>query len=220
MKNRDTYWRRYKIQETLYIVPFKVGTLGPHTILPISISCPIIFSWISSTVWNLFAFKGDSSFGKNRKFQGAKSGLGGGELSHLGDLMFHKKNSAEDVMREWEYCRDKVASHQLPIAVAFWTIQIVSQGMFKLNAKFDADSLLYLLSHFECHGHAVHILTQKCLPPPLTSTVKSSLFTHVHSSPLVLAARLYWGHANCSHCINNGWTFPRQTLHASITMQS
>ena len=26
--------------------------------------------------------------------------------------------------------------------------------MFKLNAKFDANSLLYLLSHFECHGHS------------------------------------------------------------------
>ena len=58
--------------------------------------------------------------------------------------------------------------------------------MFKLNAKFDADSLpyFYLLSHFEC---TVHNLTQWCLPPPLTSTVKLSLFTHVHSSPLSLA---------------------------------
>ena len=32
--------------------------------------------------------------------------------------------------------------------------------MFKLNAKFDADSLFYLLSHFECNGHTVHMLTQ------------------------------------------------------------
>ena len=52
--------------------------------------------------------------------------------------------------------------------------------MFKLNAKFDADSLLYSLSHFECDGHTVHILTQWHLPPPLTSTVKLSLFTHMH----------------------------------------
>ena len=63
--------------------------------------------------------------------------------------------------------------------------------MFKPNAKFDADSLLYSLSHFECDGHTVHMLSQWRLPPPLTSTVKSSLFTHVHSSPLSLAARLY-----------------------------
>ena len=64
-------------------------------------------------------------------------------------------------------------------------------GMFKLNTKFDADSLLYSLSHFECDGHTVHMLTQQHLPPPLTSTVKSSLFTHAHSSPLSLAARLH-----------------------------
>ena len=31
--------------------------------------------------------------------------------------------------------------------------------MFKLNAKFGADSLLYSLSHFECNGHTVHMLT-------------------------------------------------------------
>ena len=33
-------------------------------------------------------------------------------------------------------------------------------GMFKLNAKFDADLLLYMLSHFECDGHTGHMLTQ------------------------------------------------------------
>ena len=43
-------------------------------------------------------------------------------------------------------------------------------------------------NHFECDGHTVHMLTQWCLPPPLTSTVKVSLFTHAHSSPLSLAA--------------------------------
>ena len=42
---------------------------------PNFISCPIIFSWISLTVWNLLPFKGDFSFGKIQKSQGAKSGL-------------------------------------------------------------------------------------------------------------------------------------------------
>ena len=83
--------------------------------------------------------------------------------------------------------------------------------MFKLSVKFDADSLLYSLSHFECDGHTVHTLIQWCLPPPLTSTVKSSLFTHVHCSPLSLAARLHWCCANCSCYINSGWTFSGQT---------
>ena len=83
--------------------------------------------------------------------------------------------------------------------------------MFKLNTKFDADSLLYLLSHFECHGHTVHMLTQWRLLPPLTSAVKSSLFTHAHSSPLSLAAGLHQCRGNCSHYITNDWTFSRQT---------
>ena len=64
--------------------------------------------------------------------------------------------------------------------------------MFKFNAKFEADLLLYSLSHFECNSHTVHMLTQQCLLPPLTRTVKSSLFTHVHSSPHSVAARLHW----------------------------
>ena len=85
------------------------------------------------------------------------------------------------------------------------------KGMFKLNAEFDADSLLYSLSHFEGDGHTVHMLPHQHLPPPLTGTVKSSLFTHAHSSPLSLAARLHRCHANHSHYINNGWAFSGQT---------
>ena len=64
-------------------------------------------------------------------------------------------------------------------------------GPFKLYAKVDADSLLCSLSHFECNGDTVHMLTQRCLLHPLTSTVKLSLFTHEHSSPFSLAARLH-----------------------------
>ena len=85
-------------------------------------------------------------------------------------------------------------------------------GMFKLKAKFDADLLLYWLSHSECDDHLVHMLTQWRLPPPLTSTVKLSLFMHAHSSPLSLAVRLHQCHTNCSHYINNGRNFSGQTL--------
>ena len=72
-------------------------------------------------------------------------------------------------------------------------LNIFRGGMFKLNSKSDVESLLY----FELDGHTVHVLTQWCLPPPLTSTVKLSLFMHAHSSPLSLAARLYC----CLHTI-------------------
>ena len=89
-------------------------------------------------------------------------------------------------------------------------------GMFKLHEKCDADSLLYLLSHFECDGQTVHMLTQWRLPPLLTSTVKSSLFTHAHSSPLSFPARLHWYCANRSRYIKNGWTFSGQTSYVCV----
>ena len=84
--------------------------------------------------------------------------------------------------------------------------------MLKLNTQFGTDSQLYSLSHFECNGHTVHMLTQQCLLSPLTSTVKSSLFTHTHSSPLSLAARLHRCRANSSRYIINGWSFSGQTI--------
>ena len=77
------------------------------------------------------------------------------------------------------------------------------RGIFKLNAKFDADSVLYSVSHFECDGHIVHVLTQQCLPPLLTSTGKLSSFTHMHASPLSLAARL---HRCCAKALLVFWT--------------
>ena len=58
------------------------------------------------------------------------------------------------------------------------------RGLFKLNAKFDANSLLYLFSHFVCGGHTVHMLTQRCLLPPLTNAVNgrcSCMCVPVHS---------------------------------------
>ena len=82
---------------------------------------------------------------------------------------------------------------------------------FKLNTKFDADLSIQLLCHFECDSHTVHMLTQQSLPSPLSTIVKLSLFTHVHSSQLSQAARLHQCHANYSHYINNGWTFSGQT---------
>ena len=108
-------------------------------------------------------------------------------------------------MHERTCCHDEAANHQLPIAAAF------CGGMFKLSTKFDADLLLYSLSHFECDGHTVHKLTQWCLPTPLTSTVKSSLFTHAYSSPLSLTARLHQCQANHSPYSNNSWTFSGQS---------
>ena len=153
----------------------------------------------------LLPFKDDFSSGESQKLQGAKSGLWGAESPAWFDVS--PKNctrcDAWAGMLLWWSCQSPVAHScgLLNYPNSFHGV------MFKLNAKFDADSLLYSLSHFECDGHTVHMLTQQQVPLPLTSTVKSSLFTHAHSTPLSLAARLCWCCANPSHYINSGWIF-------------
>ena len=47
-------------------------------------------------------------------------------LSHLDDLMFHQKTLHETWYIKWVRCHDEAANQQLPIAGAFWIIQIVS----------------------------------------------------------------------------------------------
>ena len=98
-----------------------------------------------------------------------------------------------------------------PVARSCGLLNPANSFHFKLNAELYADLLPSSLSHFECDGHTVHMLTQWCLLPPLTSTVKSSLFTRVYYSSLSWAARLHQCHANTSLYINNGWTSSRQT---------
>ena len=92
--------------------------------------------------------------------------LGCRGMSHLGDLMFHQKLcmrcDAWAGSLSWWRCQSQVA-HSCGLLNHPNSFH---GGMFKLNAKFDADSLLYSLSLFECHGHTVHMLTQGYLPPP------------------------------------------------------
>ena len=163
-------------------------------------------------VWNLFPFKADLSFGKSQKSPGTKSGLQRGWVTWVIWCFAKKLCMRFDAcvgMLSWWSCQSPVA-HCCGLRNHMSSF---NRGMFKLNTKFDADLLLYSLSHFECEGHTLHMLTQRYPPTPLTSTAKLSLFTHAHSSPLSLAARLHRCHANCSHYINNGWTFYSQTTY-------
>ena len=69
--------------------------------------------------------------------------------------------------------------------------------MFKLNAKFDANSLFYsvilngMATQYTCSLNGIY-------HPHLTSTVRSLLFMHAHSSLLSLDARIHQCHANHS----------------------
>ena len=211
LKNRDIYWRRYKIQETLYIrqwclSPFQSMHLGTSHSSPNihQLPCHIFLNFTDGL--KPLCFQRWSEFGKNQKSQAAKSGLLGGWVTLVIWCFTKKLCTRRDAWVGtllWQSCQSPV-THSCGLLNH---ANSLCRGMFKLNAKLDADVLLHSLSHFECGSHTVHMLTQWRLPPPLTSTVKSSLFTHAHSSPLSLAARLYWCHTNHSHYINNGWTF-------------
>ena len=134
----DIYWRRHKkhcTQDNVVSVPFKVGTLGPHTVLPIAISCPVVFSWISSMVWNLFPFKGDFSFGKSQKSQGAKSGFEQGWVTWVAWCFSKNLCMTRDTWGgtlSWWSCHS-------PVAHSFGLLNHVNSfhgRVFKLNTKF------------------------------------------------------------------------------------
>ena len=100
-----------------------------------------------------------------------------GGLSHLGDLMFHKK-TAWEVMYEWVHCCDETSNHCLPIAAAFWIIQIVSSD--------ECSSLMQNLMQIHCSIHSVILNT--------TATQYTSSFNGIYR-PQWLAQ---WSH-HCSH---------------------
>ena len=136
-------------------------------------------------VWN-FSFKSDFSCGKNRSRREPNKGA---ESPEWFDVLPEKLCVRCDTwvsMLLWWSCHSPVA-HSCSLLNH---LNNFFGRMFKNNTTFDADSLLYFLRHFECDGHTIHILTQWHLLPPLTSTMRLSLFMHVHSSPLSLAARL------------------------------
>ena len=105
----DTRYKKYYTYHNDSSVPFKVGTLGIHTVHPVAISCPIIFSWISVMVWNLFPFKGDFSFGKSQKSRVPHLGCRQAWVIWVIDVS--PKNSAWEVMHDQVHCHDGAASH-------------------------------------------------------------------------------------------------------------
>ena len=137
--------------------PIKVGTLGPHTVLPVAISCPIVFSWMLSMIWNLLPFKGDFKLGKARSCRAPSLGCKGNVLPGWFDVSPQK--SAGDVMHEQSCCHNEDANHQLPKAAAFWIVWIVSPEEYS--------SLTQNLMQIHCSTHSVW------MPWPHS--------THVHS---------------------------------------
>ena len=63
-------------------------------------------------------------WGKARSHRAPNLGCRGTESPGRFDVS--PKNFALDVMHDWAHCQDEAANHQLPIAVTFWIIQLVS----------------------------------------------------------------------------------------------
>ena len=163
MQNRDSYWRRYKIQETMYIgqwhlSPFKVCTVAPHTV-PVTISClsyfPEFHQWskISSLAKVILVL------GKARSHRAPNLCCRRSESPGWFDVSPKKfctrRDAGAGALLWWSY--------QSPVARSCGLLNHTysfCREMFKLNAKFGASSLLYALSHFECNGYTVHMLTQ------------------------------------------------------------
>ena len=194
MKNRDMYWRRYKIQETVYIgqwclSPLQSRHLGTsHS----SFGCHQLPHYIFLNLIDglkSLPFQRWCWFWKKPEVTGHQVWAVGG-LSHL-IWCFVKKCTRcvawADMLLWW--------SCQSPVAHSCGLLNHANSfhgGMFKITEKFDEDLLLYFLSHFEkmvtkytCHSIA-------STHPPPTTTVKWTLFTHAQHSPLSLAATLYW----------------------------
>ena len=125
-------------------------------------------------------------------------------------------------MHGWAHCCDEAANHQLLTAAASWIIRIVSveecsslrQNLMQICCSSCSVTLNAMATPCTCSLNSVYHL-----PPPQTSTVKSPLFMHVHSSPLFLAASLHQCCANHSHYINNGRTLSWQTSYIWGTVQ-
>ena len=149
-------------------------------------------------VWNLFPFKDYFSFGKSQRSQGTKSGLYWGWVTWAADLCRLQRTRStfsgvlliaglpecgsvsKDTRPSLRHlchtfiCTALIASSPK----AFRIIRIVSMEECASLTQFDADSLLYSLSHFECDGHIGHMVSQQCLPPTLIQWSRHC--SHVH----------------------------------------
>ena len=151
MKNRDIYWRSYKIQETLYtgqwhLAPLQSRHLGTsHSSNCHRLPCCIFLNLMM--VWNLFPFKGGFSFGKARSSRAPNLGCRGTESPGWFDVS--PKTSGD--MYKRERCNGEDVSYQLPIVVVFWIIQIASTE--------ECSSLTQNLMQIQCSTRSVILNT-------------------------------------------------------------
>ena len=177
-----------------------------------SICCPVVL-YFPESHWQSeipSLSKVILALGKARSHRAPNQGCRGAESPGWFDVL--PKISTRDVMHEQVHCYNEAANHQLPIAVTFWIIWILSteecwrlmQNVMLIHCTTYSVILNVMATQYTCSLNGIycpHWLVQSLL----------SLFTHVHAGLLSLAARLHQCPANRSHCIDNGWIISGQT---------
>ena len=115
----------------------------------------------------------------------------------------HQTHAQADTMSWWS-CQSPVAHscELLNHTVSVEDCLSLTQNLMQIRCSTCSVILNEMVTQYTCSLNSIYC------PCWLG---KSSLFPHAHSSPLSLAATLHQCHTNHSHCINNGWTFSRQT---------
>ena len=147
----DIYWRRYKIQETLYIGQWHFSSLqnrhlGTSHSSQLSLAAPSYFS--ESHWWFKISFLSKLILISEKTRSDRVPNLGCRGVESPGWFDVSPKSSAQKLlMHELVHCCDKAANHQLLIAAAFWFIWMV-------NAE-DCSSLTQNLMQIRCSTHSV-----------------------------------------------------------------
>ena len=179
----------------------------PHTDLQITISCPIIFSWISSMVWNFFPLKGDFSFGKSQKSQGTKSGLWWGWVTWVIWCFTTKICTRWDTwVGIWSWW-----SFQSPVAHRDALLNHLNSFHKSSSLTWNLKRIMALLPQsywmWQPHSTHAHSIVSTTLWLLQWSRHCSCMHITVHS-PWLPGLHRY--HTNHSHYIHNGWMFSGQ----------
>ena len=190
MKNIDIYWRRYKVQETLYLGQWHLSPL-PSRYLGTSHSSPSCHQLPCHIFLNLIdglkSLPFQRWFWKSQKSQGTKAGSSGG-LSHLGNLMFCQKlcmrpDAWVGVLLWWS-CQSPFAH-----SCSLLNLQIVSAEEYSslmqnlMRVRYSTHPVILNVTATQYICSLIGVYGPR---PLLTSTVKSPLFTHACSCPFSL----------------------------------
>ena len=129
----------------------------------ITVSYPVVFSWISSWSEISSLSKVILVVGKARNHRMSNLGYREAESPEWFDVS--PKNSAGDKMHKWAHCHDEAANQQLPIGVAFWIIQIafveecssLTQNLMQIHRSIHSVILNAMATHYTCLLNSIYL---------------------------------------------------------------